>query len=424
MKKVLFVINTLGRAGAEMALLELLKRIDKTKYQCDLFVITGQGEMASRIPEGVRLLNKKYYDIPVLDNEGRKRLTKTSIKALFKRANCIRLLPYLVSNMFSMLRKHRVLPEKLMWRVLSDAAERFDEEYDLAVAYIEGGAAYYIADHVKARKKVSFIHVDYNMAGYTRKLDRNCYAGFDRLFGVSDEVKDVFCGIYPECVEKMFVFHNFLDMEGIKQKALDEADFISLEQLAVEKYGAKPSHCNQAELEKNRSDGEKLLLTVGRLTAQKAFEVSIEACRLLRERGEKVVWYVLGEGNQRERLEALIKEKNLEDMFYLPGAVSNPYPYMKNCDIYVHCSSFEGKSIAIQEAQILGKAMVVSDCSGNREQVENGKDGIICDFEAGKIAESISLLLHDDEKCVHYGNAAAEKLSDSDERLSLLLDII
>ena len=115
--------------------------------------------------------------------------------------------------------KKRILPDKLMWRALSDGAERFDRVYDLAVAFLEGGASYYVADHVKAKKKAAFIHVDYTRAGYTRRLDRDCYLKFDRIFTVSDEVREAFLKVYPQCREKTEIFHNLVDREGILKKA-------------------------------------------------------------------------------------------------------------------------------------------------------------------------------------------------------------
>ena len=397
-KKILFVINTLGRAGAENALLELLKRIDKSQNTVSLYVLTGQGELFDRIPEGVKLLNKNFCSASVHTAEGRKVLKKTVLKSLFKNLNIIRLFPYLVVNSFRMIKKKKIMPEKLLWRPISDGALRFSSEYDLAVAYIEGASAYYVADHVNARKKAAFIHVDYKKAGYTRGLDKNCYLKYKKIFGVSGEVADVFKSVYPELANKTDIFHNLLDVEGIREKAEEGSGFY------------------------DGFEGTRLL-TVGRLMAQKAFEVSIRACSILRKRGEKIRWYVLGEGDQRKKLEDYIEKLGLKQDFILFGAVDNPYPYMKQADIYVHCSRFEGKSIAIQEAQILGKPIIVSDCSGNREQVVPDEDGIICDFTPKAIAGAITELLRNKEKRAYIAGKALTKNDSEEEGLDKLLDI-
>lgn len=399
MKKVLFVINTLGQAGAETALLELLRKMDSNEYDISLYVLMGQGEMVSKLPSYVKLKNSHYDTRPVLSAEGKGNLRKTVLKALIKKGCVIRKFPYLVSNLCHMIGKRKILIEKLLWRILSDGAERFDEQYDLAVAYLEGGSTYYVADWVQADKKAAFVHVDYEKAGYTRKLDQDCYHHFNRIFTVSDEVKTAFLKAYPECENRTQVFHNILDREGIIQRAGEGTGF---------------------------EDGFSgiRILSVGRLTTQKAFEVSIDAMKLLKDYGEPVRWYVLGEGDQRKKLEDRIEKLGLQEDFLMPGAVQNPYPYMKQADIYVHASRFEGKSIAIQEAQIIGKPMVVSDCSGNREQVIQDVDGILCDFTADAICHAVRELIHNEAKRKRLGEMAAQKNEDVSAEIQKLLSLM
>ena len=401
--KILFVINTLGQAGAETALLSLLQTLagkrGEARYEISLYVLTGQGEMASRLPEDVRLLNKEYREESVLTAKGRKYLKKTVLKAMFTRGTVVKLFPYLVKNTCAMLGKKRLLPDKLLWRVLSDGGMVLPEEYDLAVSYLEGGAAYFVADHVKAAKKAAFIHVDYEKAGYTRAMDKDCYLTFDKIFTVSDEVREAFLKAYPELPDKTEVFHNILNKEEIVRRAEESGGF---------------------------TDGFTgiRLLSVGRLTAQKAFEVSVDAMKRLKDAGKNVRWYVLGEGDQRKKLQEQIFGLGLTEDFILYGAVNNPYPFMKQADIYVHASRFEGKSIAIQEAQILGKPMVVSDCSGNREQVCRGEDGLMCDLTPESLAENITLLLDDEALRRKLGAAAAEKNADAAEEIQKLLSML
>ena len=399
MKKVLFVMNTMGRAGAEMALLELLRRLQEKELEIHLFVLTGQGEMISQLPQGVKLLNKEYHDCSVHTADGKKLLMQTSIKALLRRGNVLRLFPYLVKQGIAMLGRGRVMPDKLLWRVLSEGAEHLEEQYDLAVAYIEGGSTYYVADHVKAKKKAAFFHVDYNMAGYSRSLDRECYLKFDKIFPISDEVKDAFLQVYPECGEKTEVFHNLINRDRILQMAKQKGGF------------------------EDDFDGYRIL-TVGRLMAQKDFAQSIEAMKLLKERGVKARWYILGEGEQREELEKLIKKLELTQDFFLSGATDNPYVYMKQADIYVHATRFEGKSIAIQEAQILGCPILVSDCSGNREQVVHGKDGLMCELTPEGIYEGVLTLLKDKDKREQYGQEAAKRHMTENTEMDKLLSML
>lgn len=399
MKKILIVINTLGHAGAETALLELLRHIDPEKYRVDLFVLMGQGEMVHKLPEYVNLLNRSYDDSSVLSEEGKAHLKKHVLRTLLSRGTVFRMAPYLCRQLFGMLIRRKVRPDKLLWRAMAAGAQRFSEHYDLAAAYLEGGAAYYVTDYVSADRKAAFIHVDYVQAGYNRSLDRDCYVKMDRIFAVSDEVKESFLTVYPECRCKTEIFHNLLDQERIREQARQPGGF---------------TDC---------FDGFRIL-TVGRLTSQKDFTVSVEAMRLLKDSGVKARWYILGEGEKRGELEARIRQLGLEQDFFLPGAVENPYPYMRQADLYVHATRFEGKSIAIQEAQTLGCAIIASDCSGNREQIVQGQDGILCEMTPEGIFRCVKDLLDDEEKRKSFGRAAAVKELTDVREVTKLLDLV
>ena len=398
MKKVLFVINTLGGAGAEKALIELLKRFPKEQYEVSLYVLLDQGELISQIPEHVKVLNREYSDASVLSKEGKKVLNRKIWKRLWIRGAVLRNIPFLFRNTFVMLKKGKLSPDKLLWRVMSDSGQSIKEHYDMAVAYLEGGATYYVHDHINADRKFTFLHVDYRFAGYTRELDKNCYPDFDRIFTVSDEVKKSFVKVYPECSQNTYVFHNLIDQKEIRRKAELPGGF------------------------EDSYDGKRIL-TVGRLTAQKAYEISIDAMKILKDHGVKARWYVLGEGELREKLQSQINRLGLQEDFVLLGAKTNPYPYYRQCNLYVHATRFEGKSIAIQEAQTLGCTILVSDSSGNREQVIQGEDGMMCSLTPEAVSRNIEELLKNPQKCRELGQKAAVKLLSEDKDVLKLFQI-
>ena len=399
MKKVLFVINTLGCAGAETALIELLKSLDEKEYELSLYVLMGQGEMIDKIPENVKLLNDHYCKDSVLSKQGKQAMMKTVWRSFWENGNVFGKFAYIVRTFSAMRRTGKFQPDKILWRVISDGSPRFEETYDLAVAYLEGGSTYYVADHVKAKKKAAFIHIDYENSGYTRGMDRNCFDKMDRIFTVSDEVKKHFLNVYPKYQDKVKVFHNIINQDEIRRKAEEETGF------------------------EDHFDGVRLL-TVGRLTYQKAYDIAIDAMKLIKDRGYKVRWYILGEGSERPVLEKKVKELGLEKEFLMPGAVSNPFPYYKQADIYVHATRFEGKSIAIQEAQTLGCAIIASDCNGNREQIVQEKDGLLCLLEPESIAEAVISLVKDRDKRIRLGNAAKEKDIVHKGEIQLLLELM
>ena len=370
MKQVLFVINTLGCAGAETAMIEMIRNMDPEKYKISVFVLLNQGEMIHRLPKSVTVLNEHFSDSSVLSKEGKKELNRYIFSQLFHRGTIWKKIPYIFRGLVPMIRSKRILPDKLLWRVMAEAAPRFDTHYDMAVAYLEGGSTYYVADYVSADVKAGFVHIDYEKAGYT-----------------------------PQYEKKTKVFHNMIDTDKIRKGA--------------EKPGGFDDDFAGVRL-----------LTVGRLTAQKAYEVAVDAMKLLKERGRNARWYILGEGEERKALEKKIKEYGLEQDFLLLGAKENPYPYYKQCDIYVHATRFEGKSIAIQEAQTLGCTILASDCPGNREQIEDGVDGKMCPLSAEGICDALCELLDDKEACTAYGEMAQKKELSEKSQLTELLNLM
>lgn len=399
MKKILFVVNTMGRAGAEMALIELLYQLGGNDYELYLYVVMGQGELIDRVPPYVRLLNTDFDKESVLNDAGRRRMAWKVCRAFFCNGRLLAKAGFLVKNITVMIKNKNIQIDKLLWRVMSEGACRFAQSFDLAVAWLEGASAYYVSEHVKARKKAAFIHIDYENAGYTRELDQGCFAGIDRIFTVSDEVKKHFLAVYPEYENKTKVFHNMIDREKILR-------------LGEESGGFSDDY-----------EGVRLL-TVGRLIRQKAYDVAIEAMKILKDEGLKVRWYVLGEGDQRKSLKKKIALLGLSEDFRLLGETDNPYPYYRQADLYVHATRYEGKSIAIQEAQILGCAVIASDCNGNREQITDGVDGILCELSPKAVAESIAMLCRDEEKRKRYGTMAQAKTVTGKQELQLIRELI
>lgn len=405
-KNILFVINTLGRAGAETALINLLYELKgikgkdgRCKYNIDLYVLMGQGELAKMLPKEVKLLNKKYSYASVLAVQGRRYMYINILRQVLRHGALFKNFTGIIKNLADMVKAHHIWPDKLLWRALSDGGEVINKEYDLAVAYIEGGSAYYVADHVKAKKKAAFIHIDYKKAGYTRRLDKGCYKKFDAVFTVSGEVKAKFLNVYPEYKRKTKVFHNIINQEHIRRMAVKPGGF-------------------------NDGFNGIRLLTVGRLTYQKAYPVAIEAMRLLKKDGYNVRWYVLGDGPERQALLQCIKQAGLGNDFILCGAVNNPYPYYRQAGLYIHATKFEGKSIAIQEAQTLGCTVIASGSSGNREQIENGKDGILCRLDAVSIKNNIEQLLDNPVKCREMGERAKLKKITYNNEIKMLLSLL
>lgn len=397
-KKILFVINTLGRAGAETALMTLLRSLDPAEYDISLYVIMAQGELIKELPDGVRLLNSSFSSESVLTSRGRRHMFRVAARAVSRNGHILRKIAYTADMFFEQRKRDTFMKDKLLWRLVSDGAERFDECFDLAVAFLEGASTYYVADHVSAKRKAAFVHTDYESAGYTPKTDRGCYDSMDEIFAVSDEVRQHFLKIYPQYAPKVKIFHNIIDKGRIERLSREAGGF------------------------DDDFDGTRIL-TVGRLIKLKAYDMAIEAMHIIKGSGCRARWYVLGEGEERAQLEQKIEQLGLEKDFKLLGAVDNPFPYYRQADIYVHATRYEGKSLAIQEAQILDCPVIASDCNGNREQVEDGVDGRLCRLEPEDIAEKVKEFIDHPDMRRTLALAARCRVAENKEELEQLLKL-
>lgn len=372
-KNVLFVVNTMGRAGAERVLCSLLKVFDTDKYNVDVFSLVNRGELFEDLPDTVNILNKNPVLESIMDKAAQIDIGKKIIKYSLKGGYGLRNLSYLRESYKSQKKMGRVQFDKLFWMTLADGCPRFEKEYDLAVAFLEGGATYYVTKHVRAKAKASFVHVDYSQTGYVKHLDKPYFDAMQKIFCVSNTVREGFVAEFPEYKEKTFVMHNAVLCDEVRRRADEGTGF------------------------DDGFDGIRLL-TVARLHPQKAYDVAIPAMAMLVEQGyDNIKWYVMGEGAERPKLEKMIEDYNLQDKFILMGTRSNPYPYMKECDYYIHATRFEGWCIAVAEALILGNVLIVSDCAGMAEQIKNGETGIIIELTAENIADAIKKIIADDE---------------------------
>ncbi len=385
-KKILFLNNTLSLGGAERVLVDVLSLLDYERFSADLFVLSGQGELKSDLDSRVHILNSELKDYSCLTAEGFILFKKELMSRMLKKGVFIRDIPYVLSTGISAIKNKNFDMGKLSRRFLSDAAEVPGEltrtEYDMAVAFVEGGAPHYMKTRVRAKKTCAFIHVDYGKAGYDRNYDGGVYDDTDRIFCVSEEVKSSFIAIYPEYEKKTFVFENIIDAERVKRKA----------------EGADAGVFN----------GEKRvkLLTVARLYPQKALSFSVNAAALLKQRGIDFIWCFLGDGIEMDFLKAQVKELGIEDNVRFMGLVSDPYGYLREADIYVHATAFEGKSIAVREAQILEKPMVLSRVSGNIDQGRDHETALFCELDEKDIADKTEELIRDKEMACDLGKAA------------------
>lgn len=144
------------------------------------------------------------------------------------------------------------------------------------------------------------------------------------------------------------------------------------------------------------SPGEPpVILGIGRLTDQKDFPTLIQAFALMRQQ-RRVRLMILGEGEKRAKLEALIAELGLEDDIALPGFVENPFAYLSKAAVFALSSIMEGLPTVLIEAIAVGTPVVSTDCpSGPVEILEGGKYGKLVPVgDVSGLAEAIAYTLN------------------------------
>ena len=128
---------------------------------------------------------------------------------------------------------------------------------------------------------------------------------------------------------------------------------------------------------------------------EKGMILHYAACKKLKEKGINFKWYVLGKGPLKEEIEDYIKQNDLSEHFILLGVKANPYPYIKNSDIYVQTSRFEGFGLAIAEARMLNIPVVTTRFDAVYNQMVDGKNGLVVDMNADAVCEGILKLIND-----------------------------
>lgn len=342
MKNIVFFVESMHCGGAERSLLSLLANLGETKYNIDLLVINKGGEFEKFIPDYV---NYKSTD--------------TQFGFLGK----------IKFKLFQKFLKPRHKAQ-FFWKAFKNDIPKYKTHYDLAIAWGQGFATYYTATKINAKRKLAWVNIDYEKAGYVKEYDIDIYKKFEKIVGVSDFVKESMQKFIAE--DKVISIRNIIDITDVTKRAEDKV---------IEKFDSKFIN----------------IVSIGRLAKQKAFENSVKAAKILKEKNIQFRWYVIGEGTEREYLESLILQYKLQDDFILLGFRDNPYPYIKNADLYVQTSAFEGLGRTLIEASILCKPIVTTNFPTAYGILRPNETGIITEMDADSIAEGISRLIKNDK---------------------------
>lgn len=375
MKKILFIMPSLFIGGAERSLLGLLNSINYSEYHVSLFLYRHEGEFLPYIPSEVHLLPviEEYatFDVPIKHLLFSKKI-KFGIARIWSK----------IAMKIHCIWKHDKPGVWMAMQYISKSLLPFlpdiPGEYDAAVSFL--GIPDVLIEKTNAKKKIAWNHTDYTILNPDKNRDRELYSKIDHIVSVSAPCTSQFLKVYPEFVNKAVTIENLLSIDFLEQQASEEVTDMS------------------------RNGHEFILLSVGRYSDAKNFDNVPAICKHIRDNGKDVIWYIIGYGSDELLIKKKIQETGMEDFVILLGKKSNPYPYIKNCDLYVQPSRYEGKAVTVREAQALHKPVVITRFATSSSQLEDGYDGVIVPMDNEGCARGIVELLDDKNKMKFISN--------------------
>ena len=384
-KRILFMIGTLQSGGVSKSIVNLLNVMDCATYDVHLLLLDRAGDILSPyLPS----------DITVHVNR--------EIENLHRGLSGIRALVFTGHLWLALGSLIRMLLSKFSraWagRWLAYLMPRFTElSFDLIVDYGGQQQLYYMVDKLDGKKKITFFHNDYSKWPYYYAADRLYYPKVDQILSISQTCVDVLKAYFPDCKDKISVMQNISSPVLITKQANETVD-LPIAPLS--------------------------LVSLGHIMRRKGTDFSIDAAKILQKKGVEFKWMLVGKVVEKDLIRR-IEQEGLADCFVVLGIRSNPYPYIKAADIYVHPSRFEGKSIALDEAKILCKPIVVTNFSTVNDQFEDRVNASICEMNGGALADAIiELATHKElrQSYVTYLNANIVDNSSEVEKLYTFID--
>ena len=370
MKKRIFIaIHYMELGGAERALLGLLEALDAERYEVDLFVYSHQGELMEHIPPHIHLLpeNPVYasYEKPLVQvcRQGHWGMVAARLWAKVMNRWHNR---HLTGQVISLLDE--------VGRATSPILPALHHlgEYDVAISFLN--PHYVIRDKVRARKKLAWIHTDYSVVQVNDERELPVWAAYDHIVSISPDVTRTFLQCFPTLAPKIVEQENLLPVQLIQRQA--------------EAFDAAPE-----------MPGKIRLLSIGRFSPPKNFPGAVEIMAELCKLRDDVTWYIIGYGGGEAEIHEYIERYGMQEKFIILGKKSNPYPYIKACDLYVQPSIYEGKSITVKEAQLLGRPVAITRYPTAESQVTDGINGCILPLRnPAETAKSLHSLLSNPQK--------------------------
>ena len=368
--RIFIAMHYMEIGGAETALIGLLNALDPNRVEVDLFLHDHRGEMMQFIPKWVNLLPQipKYsvLERPIVE------LVKRGfwgIAAARMWAKCLSQKVYKRSG--SKLENNGGLDKMSKYTTPLLPQINPSMTYDLAISFLTPHRI--VAEKVKAKKKIAWIHTDYTRVWVDAEDELIVWQKYDYVASISGDVTNTFLQVFPSLAPKIVEIENILSPTFVRKRAeLQDVD------------------------KEIRHEGAITLLSVGRFSDAKNYDNVPDICKhLINETKLNIKWYIIGYGGDEALIRKKIKEAGMEEHVILLGKRSNPYPYIKACDIYVQPSRYEGKSVTVREAQMLCKPVVVTNYPTAPSQIRSGIDGVIVPMDNEGCAHGLAEVICD-----------------------------
>ena len=355
--------------GIETALVNLINKLDYDKYDVTCLITQNYIDMAERLTKNCRLIVADRHSL-----------------VTFKK-------PYKFKRLYDILEEPQVATgfRRFLWHMLNilfKALENHlysgyikeqlkDESFDTAVIYSDRVAELAVKA-INAKKFLMFYH-----HGGIRKEyhDRYGYEKSENIIAVSDNIAQKLKAYRKKYANKIVVINNVIDIDSIieKSKAPIEEGLFS----------------------KNNFN----IVSCGRLSPVKGLNLAVDAvARLVTEGYTDINWYIIGGGPIEKDIKNKIAAHKMDNHIFMLGMKNNPYPYIKKCDLFIQPSIFEGYSLSIMEAKILGKPILATYAAAEK-QIEDSIDGFLCDTNAESVYENLLRLYKNKEELENCKNA-------------------
>lgn len=353
MKRVLFVIKNMSLGGPATSLMNMLSLLKNNGCEIDLFVMEHSGIFMSEAKKIANILpENKLLALCICNAE---RVKEYGLCGVFYRA------------VFSFQKKLSD-QAKTRRKVFEFCAKKL-KGYDVVISYQESMTTDF-AQYIHAPRKTAWIHTIYEKFTQNKTSENmySVYSKFDKIVCVIGHGAKTFGENQPSLADRVMVINNPLNTTAIIEKSKEEA--------GIDK-------------------GKFCIVSVGRLSPEKQYDYCIEVASKLKAEGYDFNWYIIGDGVQKEALKKSIRNKKLEDIVILKGAMENPYPIISQSDFLVITSSYEAQPMVANEALVLGVPVITTNYDSAYEVVKDGENGLICKNSVDSVYDAIKSLFVD-----------------------------